>query len=521
VLIIVAFLAIISGALVTELSTNFLLSRALVNRVANEATVSSAMELSLDQLQHTQLDNGCPVQNPVALNGRTAIVSIPRCFPVVDNRSPFQFTSIASSSSFSIDGTHAQLPGLNDYVVGDAGGTIFDYPFGQATRRWRLNLGGSVTGPILVMPDPQNGGQFLDLIPMSGPNCAPSTYCVSVQSDDGGNSVSQVCTMAHNGQVDTQPTVGSNFPAIVFSGDRSGRLLAYDPSDAGGGDCDGEASSNAGNRIVGGPIVYPCRSGCGPKTDEVFVLTSNGGSSQLVRFTYSNTTLTLRASLALPWPEAVGLAVEGATLPGRVAITFDGGGVAMVQIDASGNMSLPTSRQLPTSISGAPYWCHAAGCVNLIGVGGQNHDLYVLDTNLATYASYFAGAAITTTPGADAAGDWFFGADDGFLYLVQVQPNPPNPPVVTLAWKYGSMGQIGSSVQVGSCTAGICIYLGSLSNHAYLVPLDARDAVMTACLTTAPPACSSDNPRLWAQVEIGVAGSPQTVHVQGWSYYSP
>jgi hypothetical protein len=204
-----------------------------------------------------------------------------------------------------------------------------------------------------------------------------------------------------------------------------------------------------------------------------------------------------------------------------MAITFDGGDVAMVQIDAAGNMSLATSRSFPTSFSGAPYWCHSAGCVNLIGVGGQNHLLYVLDTNLATYASYAAGAAISTTPGADTAGDWFFGADDGYLYLVQVQSNPPNPPTVTLAWKYGSMGQIGSSVQVGACPEGICIYLGSMNSHAYLVPLDARDAVMTACLTTAPPVCSSDNPRLWTQVEVGVAGSPQTVHVQGWSYYSP
>jgi len=51
VLIIVAFLAIIAGALMTELSTNLLLSRALVHRVANEATLNSAMELALDKLQ--------------------------------------------------------------------------------------------------------------------------------------------------------------------------------------------------------------------------------------------------------------------------------------------------------------------------------------------------------------------------------------------------------------------------------------------------------------------------------------
>jgi hypothetical protein len=42
VLIITAFLAIISGALMTELSTNFLLSNALVNRVSTEAIPGQA-----------------------------------------------------------------------------------------------------------------------------------------------------------------------------------------------------------------------------------------------------------------------------------------------------------------------------------------------------------------------------------------------------------------------------------------------------------------------------------------------
>ena len=83
------------------------------------------------------------------------------------------------------------------------------------------------------------------------------------------------------------------------------------------------------------------------------------------------------------------------------------------------------------------------------------------------------------------------------------------------------MGQIGSSVQVGSCLAGICIYLGSWNLRAYLVRLDARDVVMTSCVSSAPPACSDDNPRLWAQVEVGDPVTPQTVHVLGWSYYAP
>src|ERR1700738_2380660 len=55
VLIITAFLAILSGALMTELSTNFLLSTDLVNRVNTEATVSSAAAMYINQLQSTQL----------------------------------------------------------------------------------------------------------------------------------------------------------------------------------------------------------------------------------------------------------------------------------------------------------------------------------------------------------------------------------------------------------------------------------------------------------------------------------
>src|SRR5207245_10049118 len=51
VLIMTAFIAIISGALMTELSTNFLLSHTLLNRAANEATDSSAADLSLSQRQ--------------------------------------------------------------------------------------------------------------------------------------------------------------------------------------------------------------------------------------------------------------------------------------------------------------------------------------------------------------------------------------------------------------------------------------------------------------------------------------
>jgi hypothetical protein len=45
--------------------------------------------------------------------------------------------------------------------------------------------------------------------------------------------------------------------------------------------------------------------------------------------------------------------------------------------------------------------------------------------------------------------------------------------------------------------------------------------VITACLTASSSNCSGDNPRLWTSVKVGDSVSPATVHVEGWSYYSP
>src|SRR5207302_10629265 len=150
-----------------------------------------------------------------------------------------------------------------------------------------------------------------------------------------------------------------------------------------------------------------------------------------------------------------------------------GGQVALVQL-SSGGMSLVASRALPTGISRAPYWSGS-----LIGIGGQNGSLYVLDTSLNTYASYAGSQRIDTTPVADAAGDWYFAANDGRIYEVQKQGAGMG---MILAASFGAAGAaIGSSPVIAPCLAGICIYLGSLDSHAYLVSLDARDVVMTAC----------------------------------------
>ncbi len=173
------------------------------------------------------------------------------------------------------------------------------------------------------------------------------------------------------------------------------------------------------------------------------------------------------------------------------------------------------SSSVPAGISGPPYWC--AACGNLLGVGAQNGVLYLFSSSLNLTASKATGSPINTSPRTDAAGNWYVGTDDGMVHELQLQ----NGSGLVEVESYGQMGQFGSSAQVGSCTAGICVYLGGQDGNVYLVPLDARDAVISACITGAPPTCSGANPRLRASVEVGSSGNPRAVHVEGWSYYSP
>jgi hypothetical protein len=153
-----------------------------------------------------------------------------------------------------------------------------------------------------------------------------------------------------------------------------------------------------------------------------------------------------------------------------------------------------------------------------VGAVGISGTFYLYDGNLNSIATYAAGSPVGTAPAADGLGEWFFGGKD---YLYELQ-EPPSGTSLSQVAKFGggAIGQVKSSVQVGPCSAGICVYMGSV-NNAYIVSLDARDATLTACLSQVLGACSTDNPRLLSRVEVGASGSPQTVHVQAWSYYSP
>src|SRR5579872_888757 len=172
VLILVTFLAIISGALVTSLSTNFLLSRQLVAHATNEATVDSAMELALGQLQDTQatpIFNGCPSPasfSPLTLNGLTAVAGFASCFPVIDR------SASSAGGAYLEDGTHAAPPGtgVDEYLNGDAKGNLYAFANGSTTPTWTFSLGGEIVGTPLAMADvsaPSDGVSYL--VPVTNP----------------------------------------------------------------------------------------------------------------------------------------------------------------------------------------------------------------------------------------------------------------------------------------------------------------------------------------------------------------
>lgn len=528
VLIIVLFLSIISGALMTALSTNFLLSNNLLNRVYTQATVGSAAELGINQLQGIRPNAPCPgpIVTP-ALNGQMAVANVTTgsCWPTV-HESP-GFTHLATGSNvFSIDGTHAQLQGLNDYIIGNPDGTVYDYWFDptvsgspaqlSGSLRWTLTLPGSaVTGPTMVMLDPNNPGQYLDLIPVSGGICSnPVTNCVSVRSDDGSSQrPGQLCAIdATGGAVVTQPAASPSSNRIAYFS-AGADLASIDVSR-----CEPTHTTTIpGSRpVVAGPVAR-CSGGCSNGTDDVYAVVSDSVSSSLVRYTYRGG-FTLAQSRSLPWGGATGLAMSGSNLS-AIAVTFKGGGIAVVQLTSSGFMGPALSRSTPP-VAKAPYWC--TQCGDLIGVGTQG-GLYVFDSLLNQFATPSAGSgSISTTPQADSSGKfWYFGADDGYVYEAQVSAGQT---VTLFAKRLGPMAQFGSSVQVGDCKnrAWICLYLGALDRKAYLIAMDAHEAVLTACITVAPPNClTGANPRVWTLVEIGTLSSRQAVHVKGWSYYSP
>ncbi len=540
VLIITAFLSIIAGAVMTEVTTHFLISRSLVNKVATEATTASAVEAAFNFLHSAPkpLETSCSTLSPrvVTLNGQTAAATYLNCAAVISGSPPPGLTRLPSNeNSFDVDGSHVVLPAFSrdEYLIGDSSGDLYDYRFVQATLRWSFSLGGSVSGPPRAMPD---GSRISYLVPVSDPNqqgngngnrenndtSQCNNDCVALLSEIPGTTPAFECFMDASGTVTAAPAAGQRLSSLAFFGDDNGSLFAYLATH--GGNCapKGTVSIPGSNAtVVAGPIVFP-----GPTslTDEIYALVSTRSSSKLVHYRYSQGsplgTFAAVGSLTLPTSDAKGLALEKGSLPAKVAITFGGGGVTLVQIGADFSLSLLANGGVGTSINDAPYWCHCPGGSDLIGVVGDGNDtLYVLDASLNTSASYAVGNGISHATAADSAGDWFVGANDGNLY--EVVPSPGQSSLV-LGATFGQAGRrFGTSTLVGDCGSNICVYGASRDGHPYLARLDARKAEVVACITSSAPACDPGvNPRLWARVEVG-GTDPQAVHVRGWSYYSP
>jgi hypothetical protein len=499
VLIITAFLAIITGALMTELSTNFILARDLVNRNTNEATVSSAMELALNQLQQPPVSSGCPNLQPASLNGQSASVSYLNCAPIA-SRSPQLIAS--SGGPFTIDGTHAL--GSGEYVVADSGGTVFGFPFEPSTAQspgWSVPLNGSVTGSPMATLDGSNVP--VDVVPAANASALPATgagcgeFCVALIVEGAASSNPTLqCYLPTMDQVTASPAEGLANPQLAFFGDHSSRLYAFVAT--GASQCARQTFVDTGyGPVVAGPVVFQNGS-----RDELFVVV-DGNPARLLHYTFRSGSFgRLADNIPLPATGPVGMATQGT----KLAVAFGSGTVAVVKIDSGFDPTVLATRSVGSGIADSPYWAPGGQ----IGVGGTNGTLYVLDPNLSVMTSYAGVSPIHTTPAVDAIGDWLFGADDGNLYEV-----PAGQTNVLPITRFGAVGgSVGSGVQVGNCSQAICVYFGALNNAAYLVTLDARQAVLTSCIT-------GQQPCLWARVQVDTARTPQTVHVQGWSYYSP
>jgi hypothetical protein len=508
VLIMTAFISIIAGALMTELSTNFLLSRDLMVRMQNEATVSSEVELALGQLQGTSVSAGCPGLNQTSLNGRTAGASYMTCMPTVDSASP-QYRQIASGSPFLLDGTNDVAH--SRYLVSDSAGTFSRYVFGQTSPDWTANVGGSTSAPPEAMPD----GSTV-LLPVVNPTahggCSPAPGCVALLNYP---EMFPECYLTAAAPVQSRPAAGVNFPTLTYFGDASGLVQVYDTY---GGNCVPVGTPyRLSQAVAAGPVVFRGQTG---KTtiDDIYFVTSD----ELVWLEYSTSkkgpSLSFMGSQSLPSSGAVGVAADQTSnrSTAHLAITFSSGKVAL----ASNLLNLPSATiiyaSLPSGIDDAPTWCCGSSPTEF-GVA-QRSGLYIFDTNLNVAASYGLGGPIASaTPAVDAAGDWFVGGVDGSVYEIPAVQSTPT--VVALG--SGNLGQLHSAVALGSCQGGwICAYVASANGAAYTFQLDARSAVLSACVIASPPSCSGVNPHLWASVEVGSATSPLTVRIKGWSYYS-
>ena len=115
-------------------------------------------------------------------------------------------------------------------------------------------------------------------------------------------------------------------------------------------------------------------------------------------------------------------------------------------------------------------------------------------------------------------GDWYFGANDGYVYDVEI---PVSGSQLFKAARFGPGGAIASSPLVEICVSGPCLYFGSSSADSWFYRIGStRVADIRACVSDAAGSTTcAANPRLWARAQVGGGGG--AVLVQGWSFYYP
>ena len=515
VLIITAFISILAAALMTALSTNFLLSRNQLDKASNEATVNSGVELALNQLQATSISGGCPSLPRATLNQRTAVAAYTSCWPTYfeDTYSPTVF-----ASAFAVDGTHSVIPraGQNVFDVGATDGTVYQFAFGQSHPRWSYNLPGRVSGPPVTVPDMgEASNRLLTLVPLDVPTNPPagceSTDCVAMLAQAAGSAPDGVCYMGATGDVTTRAAVGVNLSQVAYLGDSNGTIFAYAATQ--NGNCTLLDSLAGSQPIVAGPFVIAGPNTGGTHVDEIYVVTTHS----VVHYTYTVKSngvnlAQVGSALSLPSSTAVGADMEAVPAQPRLAITFSGGRVSVVQIRSDFNMQPPANATVPSAIPAAPYWCNTCPGGDRIGVAGADGAFYLFDAGLNRLGTLAGGGmSVSTSPITDGVGDWFVGGDDGYIHEIQ-QVGPSAMAEVDAFGQFSSA--VGISPAVGPCALGICLYVAGQNGDAYRVPLDARKVVITSCTSVSRPC-------LWVKAEIGSAADSRSVRVQGWSYYSP
>ena len=553
VLIIVAFMSILVGGLMTELTNSFLVSRTHSTRVEREATVTSAVELGIHQLQAGSVPPVCAqdARGPwfLTLNGSPSVVS-ETCTAIVPD-----LAASLSTAAVTIDGVHNTTAGRDEYIAATSSGRLNAYAFGQTSARWSVALAGTMTASVLPFVDADGMPELMVPTTMAGSGCGG--HCVvSMRYSAGAPSFH--CSMPASSAVTVSPAVEvrsgiRNFPDYVFFAGSGAGAALYVFDGAADHTCGPQASAALTGDVIGAPLVFPgvvsVKSNSSSVSDEIFVLQGDGTASALAHWRYTeavdkNGVLTIAlsevASLSLT-PQLggspAGYAASAASLAqgGSLTLVIAGasGRVALVRIsEGSGpayGMSLVGATALPGGVTAPPFWCHCPG-QDLIGVGSSNGVLYLLGTGLTILHSYDGtadgGPAIVSRPAPDVNGDWYFGAADGYVYDVEI---PLSGQQMFKAARFGPGGQIRSSPVVGAaadgCTPGPCMYFGSSTAGLYFVALgNTRVIDLRACISTAANSTTCyANPRLWARVEVGPAPvvGGTGVSVQGWSYYSP